>query len=163
MKKLFVIIVVCCFMFTFASCKNDNIKFDVIEEKSSLINLVDESNINEIRSDDELKIYKGYNEMINDLNSRGFIINNDSFFEKYCDDFFDNKSLVLLYSNDSTAGIKYTFQSISANGDELFLNIKLNKEGERATVNTPRLFIIEINKNDVNTFDKLKCKIKVKE
>lgn len=162
MKKLFVIIVVCCFMFTFASCKNDNIKFEVIEEKSSFINLVDESNINEIRSDDELKIYKGYNEMINDLNSRGFIVNNDSFFEKYCDDFFENKSLVLLYSNDSTAGIKYTFQSISVTNNELFLNIKLNKKGERATVNTPRLFIIEINKNDVSAFDKLKCKIKVK-
>lgn len=162
MKKLFVIIVMCCFMFTFASCKNDNIKFDVIEEKSSFINLVDESNINEIRSDDELKIYKGYNEMINDLNSRGFIVNNDSFFEKYCDDFFENKSLVLLYSNDSTAGIKYTFQSISVTNNELFLNIKLNKKGERATVNTPRLFIIEINKNDVSAFDKLKCKIKVK-
>ena len=86
-----------------------------------------------------------------------------SFFEKYCDDFFENKSLVLLYSNDSTAGIKYTFQSISVNNDELFLNIKLNKKGERATVNTPRLFIIEINKNDVSSFDKLKCKIKVKE
>ena len=162
MKKLFVIIVMCCFMFTCASCKNDNIKFDVIEEKSSLINLVDESNINEIRSDDELKIYKGYNEMINDLNSRGFIVNNDSFFEKYCDDFFENKSLVLLYSNDSTAGIKYTFQSISVTNNELFLNIKPNKKGERATVNTPRLFIIEINKNDVSAFDKLKCKIKVK-
>ena len=103
---------VCCFMFICASCRNYNVKFDVIEEKSSLINPVDESNVNEIQSDDELKIYKGYNEMINDLNSRGFIVNNDSFFEKYCDDFFENKSLVLLYSNDSTAGIKYTFESM---------------------------------------------------
>ena len=76
MKKLFMITAVCCFMFICASCRNYNVKFDVIEEKSSLINPVDESNVNEIQSDDELKIYKGYNEMINDLNSRGFIVNN---------------------------------------------------------------------------------------
>lgn len=65
-----------------ASFRNYNVKFEAIEEKSSLINPVDESNVDEIQSDDELKIYKGYNEMINDLNSRGFIVNNDSFFEK---------------------------------------------------------------------------------
>lgn len=159
MKKLFVIIVMCCFMFTFASCKNDNIKFDVIEEKSSLINLVDESNINEIRSDDELKIYKGYNEMINDLNSRGFIVNNESFYEKYCVDFFDKKSLAILYSCDPMTGYKYTFKSISVIDNELLLNIKIANEGEGLTVITPRLFIIEINKNDIKAFDKLKYKV----
>lgn len=37
-----------------ASFRNYNVKFDVIEEKSSLINPVDESNVNEIQSDDEL-------------------------------------------------------------------------------------------------------------
>ena len=56
MKKLFMITAVCCFMFICASCRNYNVKFDVIEEKSSLINPVDESNVNEIQSDDELKI-----------------------------------------------------------------------------------------------------------
>ena len=38
------------------SCKKC-IKFDVFEENPSLIDLADESNINEIKSDDELKIY----------------------------------------------------------------------------------------------------------
>lgn len=37
-----------------ASFRNYNVKFEVIEEKSSLINPVDESNVDEIQSDDEL-------------------------------------------------------------------------------------------------------------
>ena len=90
MKKLFVIIVMCCFMFTCASCKNDNIKFDVIEEKSSLISMADGSNINNILFDDNgLKIYKDYDKMFNDFNSSGVIIEDQSFYEKYCADFFD--------------------------------------------------------------------------
>ena len=93
MKKLFVIIVMCCFMFTCASCKNDNIKFDVIEEKSSLISMADGSNINNILFDDNgLKIYKDYDEMVNDFNSNGVIIGDESFYEKYCVDFFGKKS-----------------------------------------------------------------------
>lgn len=80
--------------------------------------------------------------------------------EKYCDDFFEDKSLVLFYSIDSRGGFKYTFQSISITDNELLLNIKINKKDESVTMETPRLFIIEINKNDVNSFDKLKCKIK---
>ena len=142
------------------SCQNYDVKFDVVEENPSLIDLADESNINEIRSDDELKIYKNYNQMVNDFNSKGFIIKDDTFLEKYCDDFFDDKSLVLFYSIDSREGFKYTFQSISITDNELFLNIKINKKDESVTMETPRLFIIEINKNDVNSFDKLKCKIK---
>ena len=142
------------------SCQNYDVKFDVFEENPSLIDLADESNINEIRSDDELKIYKNYNQMVNDFNSKGFIIKDDTFLEKYCDDFFNVKSLVLFYSVDSRGGFKYTFQSISITDNELLLNIKINKKDESVTMETPRLFIIEINKNDVNSFDKLKCKIK---
>ena len=48
MKKLFVITTMCCFISKY------NVKFEVIEEKSSLINPVDESNVNEIQSDAEL-------------------------------------------------------------------------------------------------------------
>ena len=142
------------------SCQNYDVKFDVFEENPSLIDLADESNINEIKSDDELKIYKNYNQMLNDFNSKGFIIKDDTFLEKYCNDFFNDKSLVLFYSIDSRGGFKYTFQSISITDNELFLNIKINKKDESVTMETPRLFIIEINKNDVNSFDKLKCKIK---
>ena len=161
MKNLFVLVMMCCFMFSCISCKNNDVKFDAFEEKSSLISLADESNINEMGLDsDELKIYKNYNQMVNDFNNKGFIINDDAFFEKYCDDFFDNKSLVLFYSIDSRGGFKYTFQSISITDNELFLNIKINKKNEGVTVETPRLFIIEIDKEDVNSFDKLKCKIK---
>ena len=159
MKNLFMPLMICCFMLICVSCKKC-IKFDVFEENPSLIDLADESNINEIRSDDELKIYKNYNQMLNDFNSKGFIIKDDTFLEKYCDDFFDDKSLVLFYSIDSRGGFKYTFQSISITDNELLLNIKINKKDESVTMETPRLFIIEINKNDVNSFDKLKCKIK---
>lgn len=159
MKNLFMPLMMCCFMLICVSCQNYDIKFDVFEENPSLIDLADESNINEIRSDDELKIYKNYNQMVNDFNSKGFIIKDDRFLKKYCDDFFDDKSLVLLYSIDSRGGFKYTFQSISITDNELFLNIKINKKDESVTMETPRLFIIEINKNDVNSFDKLKCKI----
>lgn len=160
MKNLFMPLMICCFMLICVSCQNYDIKFDVFEENPSLIDLADESNINEIRSDDELKIYKNYNQMLNDFNSKGFIIKDDTFLEKYCDDFFDDKSLVLFYSIDSRGGFKYTFQSISITDNELLLNIKINKKDESVTMETPRLFIIEINKNDVNSFDKLKCKIK---
>lgn len=159
MKNLFIMLIMCCCMLICVSCQNYDIKFDVFEENPSLIDLADESNINEIRSDDELKIYKNYNQMVNDFNSKGFIIKDDRFLKKYCDDFFDDKSLVLLYSIDSRGGFKYTFQSISITDNELFLNIKINKKDESVTMETPRLFIIEINKNDVNSFDKLKCKI----
>lgn len=161
MKKLFVLVMMCCFMLICVSCQNHDVKFDVFEENPSLIGLADGSNINEIRSDgDELKIYKNFNQLVNDLNNKGFIIKDNTFLEKFCDDFFDNKSLVLYYSIDSRGGFKYTFQSISITDNELFLNIKINKKNEGATVETPRLFIIEIDKNDVNSFDKLKCKIK---
>ena len=161
MKKLFVLVMMCCFMLICVSCQNYDVKFDVFEENPSLICLADGSNINEIRSDgDELKIYKNYNQLVNDLNSKEFIINDDTFLKKYCNDFFDNKSLVLYYSIDPKGGLKYTFQSISITDSELFLNIKINKKNEGVTVETPRLFIIEIDKNDVNSFDKLKCKIK---
>lgn len=160
MKNLFMLLIMCCFMLICVSCQNYDVKFDVFEENPSLIDLADESNINEIRSDDELKIYKNYNQMVNDFNSKGFIIKDDTFLEKYCDDFFNVKSLVLFYSVDSRGGFKYTFQSISITDNELLLNIKINKKDESVTMETPRLFIIEINKNDVNSFDKLKCKIK---
>jgi hypothetical protein len=161
MKNLLILIMMCCFVLICVSCQNYDVKFDVFEENPSLIGLADGSNINEIRSDgDELKIYKNYNQLVNDLNSKGFIINDDTFLKKYCDDFFDNKSLVLYYSIDPRGGLKYTFQSISVIDSELFLNIKINKKNEGVTVETPRLFIIEIDKNDVNSFDKLKCKIK---
>ncbi len=159
MKNLFMLLIMFCVMLICVSCKNC-IKFDVFEENPSLIDLADESNINEIKSDDELKIYKNYNQMVNDFNNKGFIIKDDRFLEKYCDDFFDVKSLVLFYSVDSRGGFKYTFQSISITDNELLLNIKINKKDESVTMETPRLFIIEINKNDVNSFDKLKCKIK---
>lgn len=160
MKKLFVIIVMCCFMFTCASCKNDNIKFDVIEEKSSLISMADGSNINNILFDDNgLKIYKVYDKMFNDFNSSGVIIEDQSFYEKYCADFFDKKSLALLYSCDPMTGYKYTFESISVIDNELLLNLKIANEGEGLTVITPRLFIIEINKKDIKAFDKLKYKV----
>lgn len=159
MENLFMLLMMFCFMLICVSCKNC-IKFDVFEENPSLIDLADESNINEIRSDNELKIYKNYNQMVNDFNSKGFIIKDNRFLEKYCDDFFDDKSLVLFYSIDSRGGFKYTFQSISITDNELLLNIKINKKDESVTMETPRLFIIEINKNDVNSFDKLKCKIK---
>ncbi len=159
MKNLFIMLIMCCCMLICVSCKNC-IKFDVFEENPSLIGLADESNINEIRSDNELKIYKNYNQMVNDFNSKGFIIKDNRFLEKYCDDFFDDKSLVLFYSIDSRGGFKYTFQSISITDNELLLNIKINKKDESVTMETPRLFIIEIDKNDVNSFDKLKCKIK---
>ena len=83
----------CCFMFTFASCRNDNVKFDVVEENPSLISMADGSNINNILFDDNgLKIYKDYDEMVNDFNSNGVIIGDESFYEKYCVDFFDKKS-----------------------------------------------------------------------
>lgn len=160
MKKLFVIIVMCCFMFTCASCKNDNIKFDVIEEKSSLISMADGSNINNILFvDNGLKIYKDYDKMFNDFNSSGVIIEDQSFYEKYCADFFDKKSLALLYSCDPMTGYKYTFESISVIDNELLLNLKIANEGEGLTVITPRLFIIEINKKDIKAFDKLKYKV----
>ena len=128
MKNLFMLLIMCCFMLICVSCQNYDVKFDVVEENPSLIDLADESNINEIRSDDELKIYKNYNQMVNDFNSKGFIIKDDTFLEKYCDDFFDDKSLVLFYSIDSREGFKYTFQSISITDNELFLNIKINKK-----------------------------------
>lgn len=160
MKNLFMLLMMFCFMLICVSCQNYDIKFDVFEENPSLIDLADESNINEIKSDDELKIYKNYNQMVNDFTSKGFIIKDDRFLEKYCDDFFNDKSLVLFYSIDSRGGFKYTFQSISITDNELILNIKINKKDESVTMETPRLFIIEINKNDVNSFDKLKCKIK---
>lgn len=160
MENLFMLLMMFCFMLICVSCQNYDIKFYVFEENPSLIDLADESNINAIRSDDELKIYKNYNQMVNDFNSKGFIIKDDTFLEKYCDDFFNDKSLVLFYSIDSREGFKYTFQSISITDNELILNIKINKKDESVTMETPRLFIIEINKNDVNSFDKLKCKIK---
>lgn len=160
MKNLFMLLMMFCFMLICVSCQNYDVKFDVFEENPSLIDLADESNINEIKSDDELKIYKNYNQMVNDFNNKGFIIKDDTFLEKYCDDFFNVKSLVLFYSVDSRGGFKYTFQSISITDNELLLNIKINKKDESVTMETPRLFVIEINKNDVNSFDKLKCKIK---
>ena len=164
MKKLFVIIVMCCFMFTYASCKNDNIKFDVIEEKSSLISMADGSNINNILFDDNgLKIYKDYDKMVNDFNSNGVIIGDESFYEKYCVDFFGKKSLAILYSCDPMTGYKYTFKSISVIDNELFLNINIDNDGMGLMVVTQRLFIIEINKKDIKEFDKLKYKVKVNE
>lgn len=160
MKKLFVIIVMCCFMFTFASCRNDNVKFDVVEENPSLISMADGSNINNILFDDNgLKIYKNYDEMVNDFNSNGVIIGDESFYEKYCVDFFDKKSLAILYSCDPMTVYKYTFKSISVIDNELLLNLKIANEGEGLTVITPRLFIIEINKKDIKAFDKLKYKV----
>lgn len=160
MKKLFVITVMCCFMFICASCKNDNIKFEVIEENPSLISLVDKSSANEVLFDgDGSKIYKDYDEMVNDFNSNGVIIGDESFYEKYCVDFFDKKSLAILYSCDPMTGYKYTFKSISVIDNELLLNLKIANEGEGLTVITPRLFIIEINKKDIKAFDKLKYKV----
>ncbi len=164
MKKLFVITVMCCFMFICASCKNDNIKFEVIEENPSLISLVDKSSANEVLFDgDGSKIYKDYDEMFNDFNSSGVIIEDQSFYEKYCADFFDKKSLVLLYSCDPMTGYKYTFESISVIDNELFLNINIDNDGMGLMVVTQRLFIIEINKKDIKEFDKLKYKVKVNE
>ena len=164
MKKLFVIIVMCCFMFICASCKNDNIKFEVIEENPSLISLVDKSSANEVLFDgDGSKIYKDYDEMFNDFNSSGVIIEDQSFYEKYCADFFDKKSLALLYSCDPMTGYKYTFESISVIDNELFLNINIDNDGMGLMVVTQRLFIIEINKKDIKEFDKLKYKVKVNE
>lgn len=164
MKKLFVITVMCCFMFICASCKNDNIKFDVIEEKSSLISMADGSNINNILFDDNgLKIYKDYDKMVNDFNSNGVIIGDESFYEKYCVDFFGKKSLAILYSCDPMTGYKYTFKSISVIDNELFLNINIDNDGMGLMVVTQRLFIIEINKKDIKEFDKLKYKVKVNE
>ena len=66
MKKLFVITTMCCFISKY------NVKFEVIEEKSSLINPVDESNVNEIQSDAELNnlitaLEKSYKEADNAL------------------------------------------------------------------------------------------------
>lgn len=151
-------------MFICASCKNDNIKFEVIEENPSLISLVDESSANEVLFDgDGSKIYKDYDEMFNDFNSSGVIIEDQSFYEKYCADFFDKKSLVLLYSCDPMTGYKYTFESISVIDNELFLNINIDNDGMGLMVVTQRLFIIEINKKDIKEFDKLKYKVKVNE
>ena len=60
MKNLFIMLIMCCCMLICVSCQNYDVKFDVFEENPSLIDLADESNINEIKSDDELKIYKNY-------------------------------------------------------------------------------------------------------
>ncbi len=161
MKKIFVMVMMFCFMFLCVSCQNNKVKFDVFEEDTSLIGLY-VSNMNEMQFDgEELKIYKNYSEMIDDLNNKGLAIKDNTFSEKYCDEFFENKSLVLYYSIDSSAGYKYTFKSIKIINNELLLNIEINKEGAHATIETPRLFIIEINKNDINDFEKLKYKIKV--
>ena len=161
MKKIFVMVMMFCFMFLCVSCQNNKVKFDVFEEQPYYFGL-DFSNMNEMQFDgEELKIYKNYSEMIDDLNNKGFNIKENAFSEKYCDEFFENKSLVLYYSIDSSAGYKYTFKSIKIIDNELLLNIEINKEGSHATVLTPRLFIIEINKNDINDFEKLKYKIKV--
>lgn len=152
-------------MFIGVSCKknNNNVQFDVYEEKPSLIDFYYEGHETEKRFDgEELKIYKNYSEMVDDLNSKGLTIRDNTFSEKYCDEFFENKSLVLYYSIDARDGFKYTFQSMNITDEGVVLNIEINREGFLDVI-TPRLFIIEMNRNDIDGFNKLKCKIKVKE
>ncbi len=162
MKKVFVVAVVCCFMCLCVSCQNNKVKFNAFEEKSYLLGLENEIK-NEIRFEGgELKIYKNYREMISDFDNKKIVITNDTFFEKYDDDFFNNKSLVLLYVVDPYSGIKYTFKSINITDNELVLNIKTSQKGEHLYALTPRLFIIEIDQKNIKAFDKLKCKFNEK-
>ena len=140
---------------------NNIVKFDVFES-DSIFFYSPQDDFFETRSDgDELKIYKNYNEITSDLANKGYIVNDD-LLSKICGvDVFDNKSVILYYNYDYCMGLKYTFQSINIIDNELFLNVEINTEGDHGFALDKRLFIIEVNKNDVNAFDKIKCKIKI--
>lgn len=160
MKKVFLIIIMSIFLTSLISCQS-KVKFKVIEQKSYVITRSTHENINDsIIDGEEVIIYKTLDQMNEDLNNKGFIINDNAFSEKYNDDYFEQKALVIFYGYDPRTGIDYNFKSITINNDELVLNLVIDACDEGADVEVNRLFTIEIKKEDIKEFNKLKCKIK---
>ena len=160
MKKVFLIIIMSIFLTSLISCQS-KVKFKVIEQKSYVITRSTHENINDsIIDGEEVIIYKTLDQMNEDLNNKGFIINDNAFSEKYNDDYFEQKALVIFYGYDPRTGIDYNFKSITINNNELVLNLIIKASGYGADVIVNRLFTIEIKKEDVKEFNKLICKIK---
>ena len=160
MKKVFLIIIMSIFLTSLISCQS-KVKFKVIEQKSYVITRSTHENINDsIIDGEEVIIYKTLDQMNEDLNNKGFIINVDSFSEQYNDEYFEQKALVIFYGYDSRGGLDYNFKSITIDNNELVLNLVIVARGYGADVLVNRLFTIEIKKEDVKEFNKLKCEIK---
>lgn len=161
MKKVFLTIIMSIFLTSLISCQSNKVKFKVIEQESYVIIRSNHEDINDsILDGQEITIYKSVKQMQEDLNNKGFIINVDSFSEQYNDEYFEQKALVIFYGYDSRGGLDYNFKSITIDNNELVLNLVIVARGYGADVLVNRLFTIEIKKEDVKEFNKLKCEIK---
>ena len=162
MKKVFLTIIMSIFLTSLISCQSNKVKFKVIEQESYVIIRSNHEDINDsILDGQEITIYKSVKQMQEDLNNKGFIINVDSFSEQYNDEYFEQKALVIFYGYDPRTGIDYNFKSITIDNNELVLNLVIEACDEGADVLVNRLFTIEIKKEDIKEFNKLKCEIKV--
>lgn len=157
MKQLFILFMSLIFVICLAGC-NDKKSFNVIEKNISSINHSDE--YLQTLDGEGLIIIKNSNQLHGDINNKGIYINIESIYDEYDDEFFENKYLVVFFNTDSRSGIKYNFKSITTDNDELILNLEMTAVGEGMTVEVERLFFIEIDKDIVEQFDIIKCKIK---
>lgn len=160
MRKVIIGIIMGVFSFLLVACNTNKIKFNVNELDSSAIVASNEENIQDLLRDNQnLIIYKSVNQLEENFNKKELSFSNQDIKNKYDQNFFKNKALVIFYNVDSRCGFKYKFKSLVIDNDKLILNITIDESSEGATVLNPRLFFIEINEKLVKHYDKIVYKI----
>ncbi len=104
-------------------------------------------------------IYKSVNQLEESFNKKELSFGNQDIKNKYNQDYFKNKALVIFYNVDSRSGFEYKFKSLVIDNDKLVLNITVDEGNEGATILSPRLFFIEINQDLVKDYDKIEYKL----
>ena len=156
MRKIRIGLVIGIFSFLLVSCNSNKIKFNVTEADSNAIvaqNMEDIQNL--LRDNQNLIIYKSVNQLEDSFNKKELSFSNQNIKNKYNQDFFKNKALIIFYNVDSRCGFDYKFKSLVIDNDKLVLNITIDESGDGATVLNPRLFFIEINQDLVKNYDKI--------
>ncbi len=160
MKKIRIGLVIGIFSLLLVGCQSNKIKFSVNEVDSSAIVAPNEEDIpNLLKDNQNLIIYKSVNQLEESFNKKELSFGNQDIKNKYNQDYFKNKALVIFYNVDSRSGFEYKFKSLVIDNDKLVLNITVDEGNEGATILSPRLFFIEINQDLVKDYDKIEYKL----
>ncbi|MCM1259527.1 MAG: hypothetical protein NC182_01110 [Prevotella sp.] len=158
------IMVVC--LFLLSSCRLNKIRYDVNEVDYYTIISTDEEVskydvylYNLLIDKHNLTIYKSVEQLEESFTENKLSFNNQNIKDRYNQDFFKNKALVIFYNVDSRGGFEYKFKSLKIDNDKLVLNIIINEPEQSTTVPEPRLFFIEINEKEVKDYNEIVCEI----
>ncbi|MCM1514122.1 MAG: hypothetical protein NC090_03960 [Anaeroplasma bactoclasticum] len=163
MRKVIIGVIMMIFSLMLAGCRLNKIRFNVNEVDSNAIissNHEDDEYIhNLLINNQNLIIYKSVEQLEESFIENGLSFNKQDIKDKYNQDFFKKKALVIFYNVDSRCGFNYKFKSLIIDNDKLVLTVTTTSAEQGATILNPRLFFIEINEKAVKDYDKIVCKI----